>query len=213
MVTRAFALDSGLGSANKDGDEAYEGGMVVAPRLSLGNGAAELHEGRPTFAYEQLEQSLHVAPTKDGSDGIHCEPFVPGGPTGPPIQDIEKTVPETSGTLKKETALSFLAGRTLGACGHELHLKILEVLPLRSQSMGRRDSKSLFPLPTSRNLLRELLPTLCEWFELDGRFVFVFEFLLGWTSCMGPESLEGSGALSAASVCASGEVVLFGHCD
>ena len=163
MVTRAFALDSGLGSANKDGDEAYEGGMVVAPRLSLGNGAAELHEGRPTFAYEQLEQSLHVAPTKDGSDGIHCEPFVPGGPTGPPIQDIEKTVPETFGTLKKETALSFLAGRTLGACGHELHLKILEVLPLRSQSMGRRDSKSLFPLPTSRNLLRELLPTLCEF--------------------------------------------------
>ena len=163
VVTRAFALDSGLGSANKDGDEAYEGGMVVAPRLSLGNGAAELHEGRPTFAYEQLEQSLHVAPTKDGSDGIHCEPFVPGGPTGPPIQDIEKTVPETFGTLKKETALSFLAGRTLGACGHELHLKILEVLPLRSQSMGRRDSKSLFPLPTSRNLLRELLPTLCEF--------------------------------------------------
>ena len=158
-----MAPESGILGAKKDDEETYKGRMEVAPRLCERSGTAELQEGNPILTYEQLAQSVHEMPTKHGPCRIHQETLVPGGPTGPPCQDFETNGPVTFGTMKKETAFSLMAGRTLGACGHDLLLKILEVLPLRSQTMGRRDRKSLFPLPTSRTLLGELLPTLDDF--------------------------------------------------
>ena len=64
-----------------------------------------------------------------------------------------------SGT-EKRSAVSDLGSVVLGKSGHILLQHLLEVLPLRSQCTGRREKLSLFPLPTSREVLLELFPTL-----------------------------------------------------
>lgn len=55
-----------------------------------------------------------------------------------------------------------LVGRSLGECGPVLRQLLLEVLPLCSQSMGRMGPRSLFPLPTSRNIMVACFPDLSD---------------------------------------------------
>eukprot|EP00438_Fugacium_kawagutii_P010156 Skav235744 [mRNA] locus=scaffold1612:147414:153104:- [translate_table: standard] len=60
----------------------------------------------------------------------------------------------------KKSAADRVAGMTLGECGAIVLQRILEVLPLRSQTMGKGDHSLLYPLPTSRDTLYEAMPNL-----------------------------------------------------
>eukprot|EP00438_Fugacium_kawagutii_P023978 Skav204023 [mRNA] locus=scaffold229:88479:92291:+ [translate_table: standard] len=57
---------------------------------------------------------------------------------------------------KKPGPLQGLEGRTLGELGPWLLQQLLECLPLRSKTTGRRSSVSIFPLPTSRSCFDDL---------------------------------------------------------
>lgn len=69
--------------------------------------------------------------------------------------------------VKKEGVFHRVVGLSLGDCGSVVHQRLLEVLPLRSQSIGRRDVNSLFPLPTSRDVLvaefPDVMPNVLSW--------------------------------------------------
>ena len=67
---------------------------------------------------------------------------------------------ETPISPEKMSSLAAFFGKTLGECGCLLQQYILEAIPLRSQSTGKRNSKSLFPLPTSRDVFVALDPPL-----------------------------------------------------
>ena len=71
-------------------------------------------------------------------------------------------IPPSSG--KKDEALDgTLDGASLNflGLGPQVLQKFLEVLPLRSQTMGSGGSDSVFPFPTSKEVLQELFPGLC----------------------------------------------------
>eukprot|EP00438_Fugacium_kawagutii_P031430 Skav205780 [mRNA] locus=scaffold1714:813079:816645:- [translate_table: standard] len=57
----------------------------------------------------------------------------------------------------KDGAASGLSGLSLGECSPKLLQRLLEVLPLRSKPTGKRNRSSLFPLPTSRDVLLQHL--------------------------------------------------------
>lgn len=73
-----------------------------------------------------------------------------------PIPNIESESRE-----KKGCEPGLIEGRTLGQCGPVILQRLLEVLPFCSQTTGKDDRCSLFPLPTSRSLL------LSEGFSLS----------------------------------------------
>eukprot|EP00435_Cladocopium_sp_Y103_P042257 s239_g11.t1 len=70
--------------------------------------------------------------------------------------------------VEKEEARS-LVGLGISKLGFKVHQKLLEVLSLRSSHTGKRKSKDIFPLPTSRSYLVEVLPVLDDaslsWFQ------------------------------------------------
>lgn len=71
-------------------------------------------------------------------------------------------IPPSSG--KKDEAFDgTLDGPTLNflGLGPQVLQKFLEVLPLRSQTMGSGGSDSVFPFPTSKEVLQGLFPGLC----------------------------------------------------
>eukprot|EP00438_Fugacium_kawagutii_P011158 Skav227732 [mRNA] locus=scaffold3513:12968:18204:+ [translate_table: standard] len=55
-----------------------------------------------------------------------------------------------------------MVGKNLVDCGGFLLHRLLEVLPLRSKPRVRTEKVAIFPLPTSRSVLMEFAPTLCE---------------------------------------------------
>lgn len=67
-----------------------------------------------------------------------------------------------SSSKEKSSILERLVGQPLNGCGQVLLQRSLEVLPLRSQPSGNMEKRSVFPLPTSRDVLMEALPSLSE---------------------------------------------------
>ena len=63
---------------------------------------------------------------------------------------------------EKSDACDSFGGKSLGKCGFFLSKRLLEVLPLRSQSTGKGNKKGVFPLPTSRSCFLDLDPFLSE---------------------------------------------------
>ena len=143
--------------------KAYEGGMELASRFETMSPASPLVGSSNFGPYDgqELQDSEAAAPGKNSFDTTGTLPqrstdFIEGTGT------LEKTGPETLSVPEKRDAFVNLHGLGLGKCGGFLLQHLLEVLPLRSQCMGRRDKYSLYPLPTSRELLSLQFP------ELDG---------------------------------------------
>eukprot|EP00435_Cladocopium_sp_Y103_P031778 s555_g8.t1 len=67
--------------------------------------------------------------------------------------------PAASSSGRKKDG-SEISGLFLCELGSEVFHKLWEVKPLRSSSTGRRNSKDIFPLPTSKSLLKTILPQL-----------------------------------------------------
>eukprot|EP00438_Fugacium_kawagutii_P028520 Skav226749 [mRNA] locus=scaffold3942:27571:31074:- [translate_table: standard] len=77
--------------------------------------------------------------------------------TGDGAQD---SLADTEPSGEKQDTGCNLVGLSLGQCGDKLFQRLLEVLPLRSKTTGRGDSRAVFPLPSSRDVLIGLYPTL-----------------------------------------------------
>ena len=135
------------------------------PDLHLGDAVQPmvLAEG----AGKQL-QSLHEAQPSFSKERIHSDHEDGAGLIGPSFSpaDLAKTGPEPCPRQRKKDAPESLVTGNLGDHGSFLLQRLLEVLPLRSQPKGRTDSRSLFPLPSSRSLLEFAFPDLSER-ELD----------------------------------------------
>lgn len=61
-------------------------------------------------------------------------------------------------SMSKKKGLRALVGCRVLELGSEVLNGLLEVFPLRSPTMGRRNSTDIFPLPTSKEILGELFP-------------------------------------------------------
>ena len=75
--------------------------------------------------------------------------------------------PDRDASREKISELSSLTGISLGKAGHFLVQKLLEVIPLRSQSTGSRNPSAMFPLPTSndsfRTIAADISPEEISW--------------------------------------------------
>ena len=144
---RAYALDQASESGKTEEDRSYEGGMELASPSDETLATGALHGERPDQVYEQPPQSLHVTPSKSGAQRIPFVQMELPEPTGTGVRSLEMSDSGTFCSLKKADALPGLEGHVLGSCGHVLLQRLLEVLSLRSQPRGKRDKRSLFPLP------------------------------------------------------------------
>eukprot|EP00438_Fugacium_kawagutii_P005457 Skav215026 [mRNA] locus=scaffold966:479153:485299:- [translate_table: standard] len=81
---------------------------------------------------------------------------------GSPSADFEPMHRPDSLCGQKIDALPGMSGMVLGRCGAKLFQFFLEVSSLRGQYTGKRNSKSVFPLPTSRNHLLGSIPEVAE---------------------------------------------------
>ena len=71
---------------------------------------------------------------------------------------LEITAEAFESAHRKKDADQCVTGKSLGSCGSVLGTRLLEVLPLRSQTTGRGSHKAIFPLPTSRAAFFQLNP-------------------------------------------------------
>lgn len=125
---------------------------VVAPDQQLAlDGVGDRHLNAVPPAGPCMGPSFPALPAEEAKLGATDPRSELDGTTGAPRDSGEK-VCESS--LSDEFCLGDLGSRVLQG--------FLEVLPLRSQTKEGRDGGSLFPLPTSRNTLKDLFPDLAE---------------------------------------------------
>lgn len=134
----------------------YEGGLAQAPHPVKENSPSKIADDGNEL------QSVHVDSTKmEGiplwRDRSRCR-TVAFGENGSEI--LKKTIDAPRVAKKKVSQPGSLGGKTLGECGPVLQQLLLEVLPLCSQPMGKVNSRSVFPLPTSRDILVACFPDL-----------------------------------------------------
>ena len=141
----------------------YEGGKALASPSRFAPGDAVQPMFLAEGARKQL-QSLHEAQPSSSKERIHLDHEDGVGLIGPSFSpaDLAKTGPEPCPRQGKKDAPESLVTGSLGDHGSFLLQQLLEVLPLRSQPKGRTDSRSLFPLPSSRSLLEFAFPDLSE---------------------------------------------------
>eukprot|EP00438_Fugacium_kawagutii_P026600 Skav213726 [mRNA] locus=scaffold2563:64713:68294:+ [translate_table: standard] len=103
-----------------------------------------------------------AANSKSAASGSSTEIF----PPEPPPLNLEVADVSLRVRVAEKEAAS-VDGCSLGSSGSPLLHQLLEVLPLRSKTMGNRNSSALFPLPTSRDLLMTVrgvdTADMCTW--------------------------------------------------
>ena len=125
----------------------------------------------PTEEVQRLVQSqktlclFPTSPPMCNPGGVQAEtfpaPFVSSANDGNAHQ-AETGIVAWSDERKKDGSNS-LSGLKIHELGVHVHQRLLEVLTLRSSAMGKRKSKDIFPLPTSRSSLVEFSLT---WIRL-----------------------------------------------
>lgn len=145
-----LARDLSLGQKYEGGPTTekwgYERGTELASRPGADPGATRLETFSMERALEQ-PQSLHVAQPPVRGDRIHFEQDGQLGLMRPALlqPDSMSTNRDFCESEGKKDAFSELDGMSLGCFGMVLFQQLLEVLPLRSQPMGRRFPRSFFP--------------------------------------------------------------------
>eukprot|EP00435_Cladocopium_sp_Y103_P064326 s581_g26.t1 len=164
---REGTLEQVMREVDKWMEEGYKGGKEVAPRLESDDvdlpGGSKLEEMPP------VRQSMHEATTKLAAAEFGQSLQENPGTTGKSDCLAFKTTADAFESESKKDASFALQGLQLGQCGSVLVQRLLEVLPLCSQTTGKGDSHSLFPLPTSRSsflaLFPDLIPQELVWLE------------------------------------------------
>ena len=160
--TRVDTLDTTMKDQATPASGAYEEGSALA----LCPGSYPLPDpaalADAMVAADEAWQSLHAAASKLGVENLNAKSRDDGACAA--AADgiaLELTADAFSSEVKKD-ADDFPKGKFLGDCGDFLCARLLEVLSLRSQPMGKGDKKAIFPLPTSRSELGKVFPTVCE---------------------------------------------------
>ena len=159
---RVWALDQTMRGFPHQEENGYKRGLALAPCHGNGTGGdlQQLpYDERP--ASEELLQSLHVATPMRVEQNL-LTPEHHGQVCHEEAVDsaVEITAGAFVSASRKKDARDSVAGKRLGECGDRLSKKLLEVLPLRSQTMGKGKSGGIFPLPTSRSCFLDLEPLL-----------------------------------------------------
>lgn len=137
----------------------YKRGMVVAPRQVHHPGALATVPQEGSCGL----QSVHVAAPKwAGLNSFTMGPAAAASSGEADGPALETTADAFESLHRKKDAELCVTGRTLGSCGMILGSRLLEDLPLRSQSMGKGSTVAIFPLPTSRAAFLHLDPGLSE---------------------------------------------------
>lgn len=124
------------------------------------------HPGAPATVHQEgscEKQSVHVAAPKWA--GLNSFTMVPAAVASSGEADgpaLETTADAFESIHRKKDAELCVTGRTLGSCGMILGSRLLEDLPLRSQTTGKGSTVAIFPLPTSRAAFLHLNPGLSE---------------------------------------------------
>ena len=136
-----------------------------APETLTAAGAMTVREGPRTSHATDEAFGLDSRPATtvmfSPTHASHGDPAVFKG-QGLPLVDESQGALEQPGrrVADREKALSGLVGSRVVDLGFIIQQWLLEVVPLRSQSMGKRTENSLFPLPTSSESLLDALPDL-----------------------------------------------------
>ena len=150
--SRAGALERSMNEASNRTEPGYEGGMALAPRWCSDTedlGTVIQTGGGPP---DHWEQSVHVtAPKWAGENSFGTVEGAKTGALGNAVAALDMTAETFERGPQKVEARALLSGKTLADCGSFLANRLLEVLPLRSQSTGRGSPTCVFPLPTSRS--------------------------------------------------------------
>ena len=159
---RVWALDQTMRGFPHQEENGYKRGLALAPCHGNGTGGDPQqlpYDERP--ASEELLQSLHVATPMRVEQNL-LTPEHHGQVCHEEAVDsaVEITAGAFVSASRKKDARDSVAGKRLGECGDLLSKKLLEVLPLRSQTMGKGKSGGIFPLPTSRSCFLDLEPLL-----------------------------------------------------
>lgn len=133
---------------------AYHGEVEAAPSFEEQNFAFLFAPATKTRRGE-LENSF---PAPSGEQGPVRDPT--GSIEGPVASRTDQATFGESGA-KKVSSVG-LSGLSFAECGPRVFQRLLEVVPLRSQSKGRDSTAAIFPLPTSKNSLLECFPGLCD---------------------------------------------------
>ena len=150
--SRAMALEGPMNEASNRTESGYEGGMALAPRWccdaeDLGP-VSQTGGGTP----DHWGQSVHAAAPKwAGENSFVTVEGAKIGTLGDAVAAFETTAETFERGPQKVEARATLSGKSLADCGSFLANRLLEVLPLRSQSTGRGSPASVFRLPTSRS--------------------------------------------------------------
>lgn len=159
---RVWALDQTMKGLPHQVGNGYERGLAPAPCHRNGTGGdLEQLPREETPVSEELPQSLHVATPKRVEENL-LTPEHHGQVCHEEAVDsaVEITAGAFVSASRKKDARDSVAGLRLGECGVLLAKKLLEVLPLRSQTTGKGNSGGIFPLPTSRSCFLDLEPSL-----------------------------------------------------
>eukprot|EP00435_Cladocopium_sp_Y103_P018503 s3237_g4.t1 len=137
--------------AAKEGDQKedsfYQEGTALALQTMLELKPSAPDSWATDFHYEAGAQPTFLSEPKGSLMG--------------PIAADEKSGSDRL-VAKKCMGQSDWGGQQLVSCGPLLLFELLEVLPLRSQDTGNRDTSAIFPLPTSRSVLTKVAPELDE---------------------------------------------------
>ena len=141
---------------DKNEEEPYKGGMVVASRV-------ELEEQPCRWDHAALGEEYEV-PVQSMLEAAEASLLATGSMdlgTGQPAPQLEQRLAPCG--AKKGLGEQRIQGLPLGWCGADLFRLLLGVLALRSQDLGRRKNDGVFPLPTSREVLLGFDPELSEF--------------------------------------------------
>ena len=153
--------DSMKGASNLE-EDSYEGGMEMAARYKYGTGCSWEKPGADSAGNGELPNSMHVAAALTSVNSFSTsDPSKHGSPWPPTPADLNGAA-ETLGPCQKIGAFESLTGKFLGECGLFLQQRLLEVLPLRSETTGTGSNRNIFPLPTSRSSVVAVDPSLTE---------------------------------------------------
>ena len=164
--------DNRVRQGRKPEDEVYEKGTAMALQPVTSDdfpGDQQAHSG---LTYE-LSPLCNAGDFIPGPNSFHDSTGTTSGATEPVLSGEAFLKNDYTSCLspRKSEPLPNLSGFLLGQCGKYLLQRLLEVLPLRSQSTGKRSKTSLYPLPTSRDVLVRAFPSMSD-------------DLLSWTLCL-----------------------------
>eukprot|EP00435_Cladocopium_sp_Y103_P058354 s184_g20.t1 len=144
--------------------DSHEGGYKEGKEMALSHSSPPGVPGAPMPMVDGDGcgvQSVHVdAPKRADSNSVVFGQLAMAEADPADGTALETTAEAFESAHRKKDAEHSVSGSSLGSCGSTLGTRLLEVLPLRSQTTGKESKNGIFPLPTSKAAFLLLDPGL-----------------------------------------------------